>query len=85
MRVRNKIFATFPEDGETINLKTSPQNLDALVMTDANAFRPVWGNRWIGVRLSRVNRRALKDLIEEAWRQAAPKSLVKAWDGGGKS
>ena len=83
LRVRNRIFATFPEDGRTVNLKTTPVNLDALVATDSSTFRKVWGDRWVGVELSRVHRSVLRDLIVEAWRLAAPKRLAAALEEPG--
>ena len=76
LRVRKKIFATFPEDGRSVNLKTTPGDLDALLAVDSETFRDVWGGRWVGVDLSRVHPDLLRDLVVDAWRLAAPKSLV---------
>jgi hypothetical protein len=77
LRVRNKIFATLPPGRHTVNIKTTPINLDALVQADAETFQDVWGGRWLGVELGRVTRTELRDLLFEAWRLAAPRSIVK--------
>jgi len=45
-RVRNKIFAGMPKDERSINVKTTPANLDALVSADPETFRDAWGGRW---------------------------------------
>lgn len=81
LRVRNKIFATLPEDG-TLVLKTTPENLDALVRADPQAFRRVWGERWVGVDPSRLTADHLAALLGDAWRLAAPRTLVRAYDQG---
>ncbi len=76
LRVRNRIFATLPEDGRTVNLKTTPLALDMLVRSDPEAFRDVWGGRWVGVDLSRVPAEELRELILDAYALAAPKRLA---------
>ena len=43
LRVQNKIFLTLPPDGRTVNLKSSSNNLAALVARDPEAYRDVWG------------------------------------------
>jgi hypothetical protein len=75
-RVRNKIFATLPKDGRTVGLKATPANVDALVSADAGTFRDLWRGRWLGIRLDRVTLPVLRDLLEDAWRLAAPKRLA---------
>jgi hypothetical protein len=55
IRVRNKIFATLPEDGRTVNLKTTPLGLDLLIGADPAAYRDAWGGRWVGVELARAD------------------------------
>jgi len=81
LRVRNKIFATLPPDGSIV-LKTTPENLDALVAADPETFRRVWGERWVGVQVGRLSVERLADLVADAWRLAAPKALVRAFDDG---
>jgi hypothetical protein len=77
-RIRNKIFATLPDDGRSVVLKTTPGNLDALVSADGSIFWDEWRGRWLGVRLDGVSLALLRDLIAEAWRVVAPKRLSVA-------
>lgn len=79
LRVRNKIFATLPDDGSVV-LKTRPDDFDALVRMDAETFRRVWGERWVGVDLSRIDAAFMGELMIDAWRLAAPKALVRAFE-----
>ena len=39
LRVRNKIFATLPQDGRTVNMNTTPQGLDMLLRDGSDAFK----------------------------------------------
>ena len=76
LRVRNKVFASLPNDPGVVAVKISPPNLDALVRADPAAFRDVWGGRWLGVRLDKVSKAVLRDLLTDAWTLTAPKALV---------
>jgi hypothetical protein len=78
-RVRRKIFATIPPalPGQ-VNLKVTPANLDALTRRAPKVYRDVWGGRWMGVQLRAVTRVELKELLLDAWRLAAPKTLIRA-------
>ena len=80
LRVRDKIFASLPNDPSIVSIKIDPANLDILVRSDPETYRDVWGGRWIGVRLAGTTRDTLRDLLTDAWRLTAPKSLV---NGGG--
>ncbi len=80
-RVRRRIFATIPPAlAGQVNLKVTPANLDALVRRSPQVFQDVWGGRWMGVQLRAVSRAQLKELLLDAWRLAAPKALVRAWE-----
>jgi hypothetical protein len=78
LRVRNKIFASLPNDERRVAIKIEPANLDLLTRTDPATFSDVWGGRWVGVDLDRVGRSTLRQLLADAWELTAPKSLVKA-------
>jgi hypothetical protein len=76
LRVKGKIFMTLPQDGRTVNLKTTAANLDLLVKTQPDTFSDVWGGKWVGVDLDLVKADQLLDLVIEAWRLTAPKRLA---------
>jgi len=76
LRVKGKIFMTLPEDGRTVNLKTTAANLDLLVRAQPGTFSDVWGGKWVGVDLGEVKPDQLLDLVIEAWRLTAPKRLA---------
>ncbi|MBK6487009.1 MAG: MmcQ/YjbR family DNA-binding protein [Gemmatimonadetes bacterium] len=78
LRVRNKIFASLPNDPATVAMKVTPANLDALVRENPGTYRDVWGGRWLGVTLATVSVETLQTLLEDAWTLTAPKSLVRA-------
>lgn len=84
LRVRNRIFATLPQDGRTVNLKTTPQGLDMLLRDDDQAYRDVWGGRWVGVELARVPADQLRELLLEAYCLAAPRALAVAARSAGE-
>ena len=77
-RVGRKIFATLHPDGVTASFKTTPGNLDALVVADPKTYRAVWGGRYLAVDLRRVARAALCAIAADAWCLTAPKGLVEA-------
>ncbi len=81
LRVRDKIFASLPNDPNVVSIKISPANLDILVRSDPETYRDVWGGRWVEVRLAGTTRDTLRDLLTDAWKLTAPKSLV----GGGEA
>jgi hypothetical protein len=78
-RVRNKIFATLPDVANVVCLKTTPANLDALVAADPETFSNEWRGRWLRVRLDRIAKPLLADLLFDAWSLVAPKAVSKAY------
>jgi hypothetical protein len=90
-RVGGKIFASLPADGASVSLKTTPADLDALVVADPAAYRAIWGGRWLGVQLAHATRDALTALIADSWALVAPKRLLqqttapeRGWGGDGE-
>jgi hypothetical protein len=81
-RVRNKIFATLSEDETEAVLKLSVEEQTALVAVDPETFFLVgWNSQgWIGVRLGQVDAEEMWQLLVSAWRNVAPKRVVKAFD-----
>ena len=76
LRVCDKIFASLPNDTSTVAMKITPASLDALVRDDPETFRDAWGGRWVAVKLARVTRQTLRDLLRDAWAMTAPKRIV---------
>ena len=76
LRVRNKIFATLPQEGHSVNIKTTPLALDMLLRSDPETYHDVWGGRAVGVDLARVEPSELRELLVEGYRLAAPKTLA---------
>jgi hypothetical protein len=85
-RVRNKIFSDMSPDGSRGTLKLTPEMQHMLLDAEPETFAPAagaWGRMgWTHVKLARIERGALADLLLEAWRLVAPKRLVAAHSGG---
>jgi hypothetical protein len=82
-RVRGKIFVTVPPDGTRLHVFVDPLEVEAYVAQDPAAFEPLhWGKQVRGLCVTRAATSAgsLAEIIEEAWRRKAPKSLVAAFD-----
>jgi hypothetical protein len=82
-RVRNRIFATLPPgDPPRAVLKLPREAQQALVNAEPETFHLVgWEHQgWTGVNLAAADPEELTELIEEAWRQVAPKRLVAERD-----
>jgi hypothetical protein len=83
LRVRGKIFATLAPDGTTLVLKLAPpvQEAASQAWPDAVALPGHWSRfGWTRLRLDVIPTAELADLVRHAWRQVAPRSLVKAQD-----
>lgn len=76
LRVANKIFATLPEGGKCVNIKSTSPNVDALVQTDPEAYHDCWAGTWVSVDLSRVDGQQVRELLVDAWKLAAPRRLL---------
>ena len=82
-RVRDKIFAILSEDGFWASIKATLAEQAALIATDPDTFgiaSHVGRYGWVTVRLEGVDSDHLLELLLEAWRQTAPKRLVRAYD-----
>jgi hypothetical protein len=78
-RVRGKIFATVPPDGEHLHVFVDEHETKAVVAEDPKAYEQLWwGKRLSGVRvtLKHAHARDVYELLEDAWRRKAPKRLV---------
>jgi hypothetical protein len=84
-RVKKKIFATVPQGGKHLHICVEPEEGQALVAEDPDAFEPiVWGKNlktdWIRVNLSKASAAQVKELLEDAWRLKAPPRVLAAYD-----
>lgn len=80
-RVRNKIYAGFTAQGH-VYVKLKPEQQEMVCDSEAGVVRPIpggWGNQgWTGIDLAVADRALLESLINMAWKNVAPKSIVKA-------
>ena len=79
LKVRGKFLARMKEDGETIVLRVDFDSRDAMMRVQPEAFYITDHYRnypTVLVRLQAVNRAQLRELLADAWRLVAPRSLV---------
>jgi hypothetical protein len=79
--VRKKLLARLREDGETVAIGVDFLDRDVLLEADPEAFYLTDHYRaypWVLMRLSRVRHAAALELLEQAWRRAAPRRLIAA-------
>jgi hypothetical protein len=84
-KVKGKFLSRLKEDGETIVVKIDFDTRDMLMAAEPGTFYITdhyRGYPAVLVRLAAVRRDDLQNLLEEAWRQAAPKRLAAAYPGG---
>ena len=84
LKVKGTLFARLKEDGVTLVLRTTPTNRDLLLLDAPTACFITDHYRdypWVLVRLGKVRRAFLQELIVDAWKLAAPARLVRAWEG----
>ena len=80
LKVRGKSFCRMKEDGETLVIQVVDlEDKEALLRSDPEVFftTPHYdGYAYVLVRLDRIGREQLAELVEDAWRLRAPKSLL---------
>ena len=80
LKVRGKSFCRMKEDGETLVIQVVDlEDKEALLRSDPEVFftTPHYdGYAYVLVRLDRIGRDLLAELVEDAWRLRAPKSLL---------
>lgn len=80
-KVKGKLFVRFHQDGESLVVGASFEDHKALIAEQPETFYLTdhyLNYPWVLVRLSTVRAEQLADLLRQAWRRAAPKSLVAA-------
>jgi hypothetical protein len=79
LKVRGKSFCRMKEDGETLVIQVLDlEDKEALLRSDPAVFftTPHYdGYAYVLVRLDRIGREQLAELVEDAWRLRAPKRL----------
>ena len=75
-RVRGKIFATVPPEGDKLHVFVDDDAARAAVQSDPKAFEELWwGKKLAGVRVSlaKAKTAAVRDLLQASWQRKAPK------------
>ncbi len=83
-RVRKKLFARLREDGETVAVRVERGEREQLMGAEPEVFFITDHYRdyaWMLVRLAVIQEDELAEVLEESWRRAAPKRLVRERDG----
>jgi len=78
-RVRGKIFATVPPDGEYLHIFVAEEDREpALVMAPGVIEKLWWGGKVRGLRvaLPRAKMPLVAELLKKAWLRRAPKTLA---------
>lgn len=78
-RVRNKIFATVPPEGDRLHVFVDEDDTLAYVAETPAAFEELWwGKQLSGVRviLAAAPDEVVREMLKEAWRRKAPKKLA---------
>ncbi|MBL8524296.1 MAG: MmcQ/YjbR family DNA-binding protein [Betaproteobacteria bacterium] len=82
-RVRGKIFATIPPDGEHLHIFVDDELRERMVTLHPEAFEKLWwGKKVVGLRvmLAHASAGQVSELLTTAWYLKAPKTLVAAFE-----
>jgi hypothetical protein len=85
LKVGRTLFARLKEDGRTLVLKMDMVSRDFLIQAQPDVFFITDHYRnytWILIRLDRIERRQLLELVEDAWRRAASRRLIQMHEAG---
>lgn len=82
-RVRKKMFARVRDDGEAVVVRVDRGERELLIGAEPDVFYITDHYRnyhYMLVRLEAIPEDELAEVLEDSWRRAAPKTLVKARD-----
>lgn len=82
-RVRSKMFCILGEDGLRASVKATKEQQAELLALDPAVYSvaPYVGKHgWVLVDIPAADAQEVADLLEEGWRQTAPKRVVAAFD-----
>lgn len=77
-KVKGKLFIRFHQDGESLIVATDFADREALILEQPKTFYITdhyLNYPWVLARLSAIRSDQLTDLLRQAWRRRAPKSL----------
>jgi len=83
LKVNGKLLARLKEDGETLALRVGFEERQALVASNPDVYfvTPHYEDYpMVLVRLGAADTDELRELLEEAWLERAPKRVVAAWE-----
>ena len=86
-RVRGKIFATVPPNGEQLHIFVDEEERDPLIEAEPEVFEALhWGAKVVGVKvtLAHANARTVNHLLLQSWKRKAPKRLARDFDSSMK-
>lgn len=82
-KVRGKLFARLHQSGDTLVVRIDESERSMRLRADPETYYITdhyVGYPWILVRLGRIDREDLAELLEDAWRLRAPARLVAEHD-----
>lgn len=87
-KVSGKAFAGMDKGEQTAVFSIRQEEAAAAVAAEPSMYEEVWRNAatrsFVGLRvdLAKVSKEHVRDLIERAWRNKAPRRVVAAYDAG---
>ncbi len=85
-RVRKKLFARLRDDDAVLVARSDFDVRDSLIETNPEVYFTTDHYRnydWVLVRLGRIKRAELAEVLEDAWRMRAPERLLAEYDAAG--
>lgn len=85
-RVRGKAFTGMEKGARTAVFSIGQDEAAAAIAAEPDVYEEVWRHAattsWVGMRadLSRIGEDRVRELVEHAWRNRAPKRVVAAYD-----
>ena len=83
-RVRKKMFARLRDDGHTVVVRVDRGERELLIGAEPDVFYITdhyAAYHYMLVRLAAIPEDELAEVLEDSWRRAAPKRLIKQRDG----
>jgi hypothetical protein len=83
LKVKGRLFARLREDCDTLVVRTTPEDRELLLQTWPKVFYLTDHYRdypWVLVRLAKIRRAHLAEVLEDAWGRVAPLRFRKQWE-----